>query len=429
VCLGNPQLQAKREKSDCVDGIYYSICGFDPCRRWWSTLALFWIAFAEKPIDSTELISAVTAAGKDHFPANSDLFAGRLSDPNEVELDDILSKSLIISEAGRITPSSEEAKTVLMHIVSDPGGTDEGAIHELIAYTCLRCIERYQPTSIFRPWTIIESYLDHQSTSSRLLLYAASFWHVHFRLAEGRSRRLSALLHRIIQSVLLSNKNNHWGVNPDSAQIINVGMWLCTFHNFTLLGRVYLEMGADVTAGLSGTYPLHIAASKPSLGVLELILEKQPELEVVDREAMTPLQVAAFHGHVAAVKMLLAAGADVNKTFTVSRETTLHIAVRGGQEKIVALLLEQGAEVNVRNIRSESPLDIALRKGNYAIARMLVGEGASRLSCPAIEMTTAEALYAFQVLSLAEQGTSLELEHPQYVVRRPTRLNVHLNYR
>ena len=213
VCLGNPQLQTKREKSECVHGINYSICGFDPCRRWWSTLALFWIAFAEKPIDSTELISAVTAAGKDHFPANSDLFAGRPS-PNEVELADILSKSLIVSEAGRITLSSEEAKTVLIHIVSDPGGTDEGAIHELIAYTCLRCIEHYQPTSIFRPWTISESYLDHQSTSSRLLLYAASFWHVRFRLAEGRSRRLSALLHRIIQSVLSSNKNNYWGFNP-----------------------------------------------------------------------------------------------------------------------------------------------------------------------------------------------------------------------
>jgi ankyrin repeat protein len=209
-------------------------------------------------------------------------------------------------------------------------------------------------------------------------------------------------------------------------QIINVGMWLCAFYDFKLLGRTYLEMGAEVVAvSWPDTCPLHVAASKPSLGVLELFLTRQSELNVIDREGMTPLKVAVFHGHVAAVEMLLAAGSDVNDTFIASRATALHIAVHSGHEKIVALLLEQGAEIEAKNVLSESPLCIALRKGKYAIAKMLVDK---RASCPpfsAMEQSIAEATYAFRVLSFAEGDTSPARELPQYVVQESARLEIH----
>jgi hypothetical protein len=429
VTLRHGQSRTKRPISDCAHAIDHPVRGLDPHRRWWSALALFWIAFAERAIDGTELMSALAAAGEDHFPVNSNLFAGRLGelgDLSEIGLTAILSESLIISEDGRIILSSEDAKTTLLHLVSRPGGTDEASIHEMIAYTCLRCIERHQPASIFRPWTVIESNLDHQSISSSLLLYAASHWHVHFRLGEHRSRRLSALLHRVIQSALSADKINCRSDRLGSMQIINVGMWLCAFYDFKLLGRTYLEMGAEVVAvSWPDTCPLHVAASKPSLGVLELFLTRQSELNVIDREGMTPLKVAVFHGHVAAVEMLLAAGSDVNDTFIASRATALHIAVHSGHEKIVALLLEQGAEIEAKNVLSESPLCIALRKGKYAIAKMLVDK---RASCPpfsAMEQSIAEATYAFRVLSFAEGDTSPARELPQYVVQESARLEIH----
>lgn len=430
--LRQQQSRTKRSTSDSAHGIDHPIRGLDPYRQWWSVLALFWIAFAERRIDNTELMSALAAAGEDHFPVNSNLFAGRLGDIgylSETRLTAILRESLIISEDGRIILSSEEAKTALLHLVSDPNGTDEASIHEMIAYTCLRCIERHRPASIFRPWTVVESYLDHHSTSSNLLLYAASHWHVHFRFGEHRSRRLSALLHRIIQSALLTDKTNCWRGRLGSVQIINVGMWLCAFYDFELLGRTYLEMGAELVAvSWPNTCPLHVAASKPSLGVLGLFLARQPELNAIDREGMTPLQVAVFHGHVAAVKMLLAAGSDVNDTFMASRVTALHIAVYGGHETIVALLLEQGAEIDAKNVLCESPLCIALRKGKYAIAKMLLDKGASCPPFSAMEQSMAEAIYAFRVLSFAEGDAPPARELPQYVVQEPARLEIHLEY-
>ena len=431
--LRHRQSRIKRPTSDFTQVIEQPILSLDPHRRWWSALALFWIAFAERTIDIMELMSALATAGKDHFPVNSNLSEGQfgdLGDPSEIGLTAILRESLIISGAGRIILSSEEAKTALLHLVSDPGGIDEAAIHEMIAYTCLRCIERHQPASIFRPWTVIESYLDHQSTSSTLLLYAASYWHIHFRLGEHRSRRLSALLHRIIQSALSTDKMKCRSGRLDSTQIINVGIWLCAFYDLKLLGRTYLEMGADlVVVSWPDICPLHVAAAKPSLGILELFLTRQPELDAVDREGMTPLQVAVLHGHIAAIKMLLNAGSDTNATFMASRETALHIAVHGGYDKIVALLLERGAEIDAKNVLSESPLCIALHKGEYAIAKMLVDRGASPSSSSATEQSIAEAIYAFRVLSLAEQDASAARELSQYVVQESTRLDIHLSYR
>lgn len=412
---------AKRTTSDCARRIVHSIRGVDSQRLWWSALALFWIAFAERTIDGTELMAALAAAGEEHFPMNSNLFARRFGGPDdigEIGLMTILSESLIVSEDGRILPSSEEAKTALLHLVSDPGGIDEASIHEMIANTCLRCIERYQPSSVLRPWTVIESYLDHHSISSSLLLYATSNWHVHFRRGEHKSRRISALLHRIIQSALSADKVNCRSDRPSSIQTINAGMWLCAFYDFKLLGRTYLEMGAElVAASWPYTCPLHVAVSTPSLGILELFLIRQPHLNMVDREGMTPLQVAVFHGHLAAVKMLLAAGSDINDTFMASRATALHIAVHGGHEKIVALLLERGAEVDAKNVHSESSLCIALRQRKYAIAKMLVDKGASCPPFSAMEQSIAEAACSFRALSLDRPDTSPARELPQYVVQ------------
>jgi hypothetical protein len=271
----------------------------------------------------------------------------------------------------------------------------------MIAYTCLRCIEHLGPISILRPWTVIETYLDHHSPSKGLLLYATSFWHIHFRLAENSSRRLSALLHRIIRLALAVDSDYCPSHEPNDSQIINVGMWLCAFHDFGLLGRTYLEMGAEAVAeDWPYTSPLHVAASTSSLNVLMLILSREPDLKIVDGEGMTPLHVAAFHGHTAAAKMLLAAGSNVNGVTPDSGETPLHIAVRGGKEQIVALLLNHGADVNARNVFSEEAMNIALDQGNYTIAKMLADGGVIDSVYSNAEPSVADATRVLQTMSL-----------------------------
>ena len=73
--------------------------------------------------------------------------------------------------------------------------------------------------------------------------------------------------------------------------------------------------------------------------------------EGVDKDCMggyfetTPLSEAAMSDHVHVAKLLIDAGADINKGDIYGR-TPLHIAVWEGHENIVKLLIEARADIN-----------------------------------------------------------------------------------
>lgn len=58
--------------------------------------------------------------------------------------------------------------------------------------------------------------------------------------------------------------------------------------------------------------------------------------------------LAAMNGHVAAVKLLLEKGADINAQIETNRNTALTLACFQGRNEVVKLLLEYGANVEHR---------------------------------------------------------------------------------
>jgi len=73
---------------------------------------------------------------------------------------------------------------------------------------------------------------------------------------------------------------------------------------------------------------------------------------------MTPLHHAAWSKVADTTRLLLQNGASVNPQ-DVLRETPLLIAARSGQDDVVAALLEFGGDPCLKNVRDESPLDVA----------------------------------------------------------------------
>ena len=69
-------------------------------------------------------------------------------------------------------------------------------------------------------------------------------------------------------------------------------------------------------------------------------------------------------GNIEAVKQHLAAGADVNEKEVVMGNTPLHDAALGGHKEIAELLISKGADLNAKNDRSETPLDLATHPSN-----------------------------------------------------------------
>ncbi|KAG7261511.1 hypothetical protein CRUP_010318, partial [Coryphaenoides rupestris] len=90
-------------------------------------------------------------------------------------------------------------------------------------------------------------------------------------------------------------------------------------------------------------------------------------------EGESALYLAAQHGHLAAVRPLLRACADVNQ-LTNDRSCALYAAVDGGHKEIVQLLVSEGAEVNgTHTACCWTCLHLAVYKGYEEILRILVG--------------------------------------------------------
>lgn len=96
------------------------------------------------------------------------------------------------------------------------------------------------------------------------------------------------------------------------------------------------------------------------------------------KPATHPLHLACFMGMEGVVKILLEKGADVNAICAPVQWSTalMWAASRRDNDEIIGRLLEEGADVKVRDSQDRSPLEWALQFGATANACRMVEEGA-----------------------------------------------------
>ena len=94
-------------------------------------------------------------------------------------------------------------------------------------------------------------------------------------------------------------------------------------------------------------------------------------------DGFTPVALAAFFGQPAAVKALIAAGADVNAAAkNALKVQALHAAVAGRNLEIVKAVLEAGADPNAQQQAGFRPIHEAGTNANRALAELLIAHGA-----------------------------------------------------
>jgi ankyrin repeat protein len=142
--------------------------------------------------------------------------------------------------------------------------------------------------------------------------------------------------------------------------------------------RRLLAAGADANLGIAnGRTPLMAAASRGDVESMRALIEAGAVVDARNGAGETALILAAGDGNTEAVRFLVERGADV-RARTKRNETALGNAATTGNEAVVRLLLERGAEVNVRNFRGYSPLMLAAASDAMpaGIVRMLLARGA-----------------------------------------------------
>ena len=125
-----------------------------------------------------------------------------------------------------------------------------------------------------------------------------------------------------------------------------------------------------------GTQPLHWAIRANETEIAELLLRSGADAKAADRLGVTPLFLAAMNGNGAIMRKLLVAGANANQVEKTG-ETVLMVAIRTGDADAVRALLEHGANPNIAEPQLQlTPLMVAAEAGHTEIVASLIKDGA-----------------------------------------------------
>mgnify|MGYP001217910321 CR=1 FL=1 len=171
-----------------------------------------------------------------------------------------------------------------------------------------------------------------------------------------------------------------------------------------------LEADCPVNAAdYDGRTALHLACSEGNLQIVTKLIERAAEINPIDRWGGTPLADAVREGHTKVahflfskggqlkfgevrssselcenvrkgdlehVMMLLECGCPVNAG-DYDQRTCLHLASSEGNLKMLNLLFDYQANLEVYDRWGGTPLSDAVREGHSAIAKALIGRGAT----------------------------------------------------
>jgi ankyrin repeat protein len=137
--------------------------------------------------------------------------------------------------------------------------------------------------------------------------------------------------------------------------------------------RAKLDRGQD-TMLTTGTTPLLRAAKAADLAAMRLLLAKGADAKLATRTGINPLMAAAGLGSkeedatgrfkteadaIEAIQLCLDAGVDINAA-NGQGQTALHAAALKGYDKVVEFLANHGAYLTAKDRQGKTPLDAAL---------------------------------------------------------------------
>lgn len=133
----------------------------------------------------------------------------------------------------------------------------------------------------------------------------------------------------------------------------------------TFSGRLHGNDGAKLA--VFEINALHLAVWECHVDVLKFYIDSDllTDLNTVSAELFTPMHLAAFNGHVDAIRFLCSRGGGLNLK-SADGSLPLHLAVRNGHTDAVKFLIDHGSVIDA-DIYGLSPMRYAMRLQNQSI--------------------------------------------------------------
>ncbi|NWW98214.1 IKBE inhibitor, partial [Caloenas nicobarica] len=163
---------------------------------------------------------------------------------------------------------------------------------------------------------------------------------------------------------------------------------------------VYLEQPSVIQAlihkgvnpGLqdrNGNTPLHLACEQQHLECAQQLLQgtappegtaqHHQDLQLQNWQGLACLHISTLKGNIPMMSLLLESGANIDVREGTSGKTPLHLAVECHNRKAVQFLLHNGAYVDAQMYNGCTPLHLAVGRKDAAIATILSRSGADTL--------------------------------------------------
>ena len=321
-------------------------------------------------------------------------------------------------------------------VVVDP----ESAIIRLVHYTAQEYFERirkrWNPGALLEITSTCLTYLcfdafkygssttdedfEERLRQNKFLDYAAKHWGEHAATVEDEAceQVCSFLLHKGLIScatqVLSAPASKREGYSQQYPKK-TTGLHLTARFGLSLISEKVLPSQVHeltIAVASENSYhrtPLYLAAEHGHLGMVKLLLDKGSDVNAQDNHWGTALQAASLGGYEQIVKLLINKGADVNAQGGGGwSRNALQRASEVGHDQIVRLLLDHGADVNVQGGHLDNALGAACGSGHIEVVKLLLEAGSNPKSL--------NCVYGSSLHLLAFQGHTdiLRLLYDQY---------------
>ncbi len=141
-----------------------------------------------------------------------------------------------------------------------------------------------------------------------------------------------------------------------------------------------VKSGADLNeeGGRHGETALMVASRKGNFALVKLLISKGADINARGTYGDTALIAAAWTCQLEVAQYLIEKGAEVNAKNDVYGSTALNIAAGKCHDiRLVRLLLDNGADLHIRNKGGDSPFFSAAKDGDPSIVNMLLKAGAN----------------------------------------------------